>query len=94
MSDQISQIAMRIRELREISGRTVEQVAALLAIPVADYEAVEDGTYDVPISMLLKLSNLYHIDMNEIRTGEAPRMNIFALTRNGMGVDMSSFKPV
>ena len=88
MSDQISQIAMRIRELREISGRTVEQVAALLAIPVADYEAVEDGTYDVPISMLLKLSNLYHIDMNEILTGEAPRMNIFALTRNGMGVDI------
>ena len=88
MSDQVAQIAERIRELREISGRTVEQVATLISIPVADYEALEAGTYDVPISVLLKLSSLYHVDTNTILTGEAPKMNIFALTRKGMGVDI------
>ena len=80
MSDQVAQIANRIRELREISDRTVEQVAALISIPVADYEALEAGTYDVPISVLLKLSSLYHIDMNTILTGETPKMSIYALT--------------
>ncbi len=94
MSEQVAQIAERIRELREISGRTVEQVATLISIPVADYEALEAGTYDVPISVLLKLSSLYHVDTNTILTGEAPKMNIFALTRKGMGVDIRQAYPL
>lgn len=88
MSDQVAQIASRIRELREISDRTVEQVSTLISIPVEAYRALEEGTYDAPISVLLKLSALYHVDMNTILTGEAPKMSIYALSRKGMGVEI------
>ena len=55
MSDQVRQIAQRVKELREISDLTVPQVAEQAGVSVADYEAYESGRVDMPISLLLKL---------------------------------------
>ena len=85
MSDQVRQIAMRVKELRAISDLTVEEVASRVGLPVEEYEAIESGRTDMPISLLLKLSEMYSVDTTAILTGQAPRLSVCALTRRNMG---------
>ena len=85
MSDQVMQIAMRIADLREASDYSVEEMAHACGIPEAEYESYEGGRSDIPISFLLKLNEVFHVDMTELLTGEAPRLNVLSVTRKGKG---------
>lgn len=88
MSDQVRQIAMRISDLREISDYTVAQMANACEVSEEDYRAYESGETDIPISFLLKLNEVFHVDMTELLTGEAPRLNLYSVTRAGKGQDI------
>ena len=59
MSEQVRQIAMRIQELREISDLSVEEVASRLGLSAEEYLGYESGHTDIPISVLLKISDYY-----------------------------------
>ena len=89
MSDQVKQIAMRILDLREISDYTVERMAAALDVPVDEYRKIESGEIDIPISLLVKIGEVFHVDMTELLTGEAPRLNVLSVTRAGQGQDIT-----
>ncbi len=89
MSDQVKQIAQRIKTLREASDYTVAEVARFADIPETDYEAYESGAVDIPISFLLKLSQFYNVDTTTILTGDSPRLNVCAVTRKDMGVTVN-----
>jgi len=82
---QVEQIARRIRDLREISDYTAEEMAGACDVPLADYEAYESGATDIPISFLLAIAERFHVDMTEMTTGETPRLNVYQLTRAGAG---------
>ena len=86
MSDQMKQIAQRIRTLREISDYTVAEVAGFAGLAEADYESYESGVVDIPISLLLKLSQLFKVDTTTILTGDMPRLNVCAVTRKDKGI--------
>lgn len=88
MSEQVRQIAMRITDLREISDYTVAQMAQVCGVPEEEYARYESGETDIPISFLLKLNEVFHVDMTELLTGEAPRLNLFSVTRAGKGQDV------
>lgn len=88
MSDPVKQIAMRILDLREISDYTVEEMAEALNVPVEEYRQYESGETDMPISFLVKIGEVFHVDMTELLTGEAPRLNVMSVTRAGKGRDI------
>lgn len=88
MSEQVKQIAMRITDLREISDYTVAQMADMCGVSEDEYARYESGETDIPISFLLKLNEIFHVDMTELLTGEAPRLNVYSVTRAGKGVDI------
>ena len=92
MSDQMKQIAQRIRTLREISDYTVAEVAGFAGLTEADYESYESGAADIPISLLLKLSQFFNVDTTTILTGESPRLNVCAVTRKDKGVTIDRAK--
>ncbi len=48
MSDQIMQIAMRIKELREIYDYSPKDLAHELNISVEEYKEYEEGKKDIP----------------------------------------------
>ena len=85
MSDSMKQIAMRIEDLRESSDYTVEQMAEMLNVPADEYRRYESGEADMSISFLVKLSDVFHVDMTELLTGQAPRLNVLSVTRKGQG---------
>ena len=90
MSDTVKQVAMRIQDLREISDYTVEEMAEALEVPVEEYRKYESGEVDMPISFLVKLGEVFHVDMTELLTGEAPRLNVLSVTRAGKGHEIDS----
>ncbi len=91
MSDEIKMIAARIRELREISGCTVEELAGELGVSVETYQSYEENGVNIPISVLYHISNKFHVDLTEILTGSSARLSTYALVRRGQGADTDRY---
>lgn len=89
MSEQIKQIAARIKELREISGISIGALAKEFNIPEKTYEEYESGNVDIPVSFLYEIANKFNVELTAILTGEGPRLHTYALVRKdkGVGVD-------
>ena len=87
MSDSMKQIAMRIEDLRESSDYTVETMAEMLNVTADEYRKYESGQADMSISFLVKVSDIFGVDMTELLTGQAPRLNTLSVTRAGKTID-------
>ncbi|NLB91449.1 MAG: helix-turn-helix transcriptional regulator [Clostridiales bacterium] len=85
MSDEMRQIALRIADLREISGYSVAEMAEACQLPLEAYQAYESGEVDIPISFLLKINEIFHVDPTELLTGKSPKLSQFSVTRAGKG---------
>lgn len=83
--DEIREIAMRIRELREISDYTEEEIAGRLGIPVDLYKQYETNGQDIPINVIYQLSKIYKVDFSEILTGVSAKLKTYQVVRGGNG---------
>ena len=83
---QLAAIAMRIRDLREISGFTAEEVAQKAGIAAADYQAYETGESDFSFSHLFNIAGVLGVDISDLLTGESPKLHGYILTRAGEGL--------
>ena len=92
MSEQIRLIAARIKELREISGISVEKLAQELNITKEQYELYESGTCDLPMSFLYSVANYFNVELTAILTGENPKLRTWCLVRKGKGVSVERRK--
>jgi len=92
MSEQIKQIAMRIKELREIHEVSKEIMAKKLGLSVAQYEAYESGEVDIPVSVLYGIANMFNVELTAILTGEEPKLRIYSLVRKGKGIKVERRK--
>ena len=85
MMQNTSDIALRLRELREVCGYTVEQLARELNLDVKVYENYEKDGRDIPISVIFDVANLFHVDFNEILTGSGGKLETYHVVRAGEG---------
>ena len=92
MAERRKDIAARLKELRKIEGKSAEELAASLRVPLAEYRAYEAGTADIPASALHDAARALKADLTELLTGEAPRMKVFSVTRKGGGVTVERRK--
>ena len=92
MAEQRKDIAARLKELREIEGKTAGEVASALQVSAAEYGAYEAGEADIPASLLHDAARVLKADLTELLTGEAPRMKVFSVTRRGGGVTVERRK--
>jgi transcriptional regulator with XRE-family HTH domain len=83
--DTVGDIGRRIRELREIAGRSAESVAREIGVPTDQYEAWESGTNDIPVGVLFEIANRFQVDLTDLITGEGPRLKTYCVTRSGRG---------
>ncbi|MCH5352812.1 MAG: cupin domain-containing protein [Acutalibacter sp.] len=82
---EINEIGARLRELREVSDCTVEEVAADLQIDPELYRSYEQDSKDIPISVIFAVANKFGVDFTEIVTGSPARLNTYHLVRRGEG---------
>ncbi len=85
MKEKIEEIGSRVREFRELSKVSVEEMAEYLNVSMDTYCGYESGEFDIPASLLFKIGQKFDVDMGLLLTGEEPRMRIFTVTRKGEG---------
>ncbi len=85
MTYRIQETAARIRELREITGITVEEMAARVGVSVEEYIQCESGNRDLSIAFLYHCTLSFGVDMSDLLEGRSPKLRSYALTRKGMG---------
>lgn len=88
MTEELIQIAARLRELREISGLSPESLAGDLRVSTETYLGYEKGATDIPVSFLCEAARRFKVDLVEILTGEAPRLRTYCLVRKDRGVEV------
>ena len=85
--EQLAAIAMRIQDLRDICGLTVNEVAEKAGIGLAEYEAYEAGESDFSFSHLFNIAKVLQVDISDLLTGESPKLHGYVLTRDGEGLE-------
>ena len=86
MSDQLKQIAARIKGLREIEGVSAESLAREFHVALETYLAYESGDADIPVGVPHLLAAKFGIELTALLTGDEPRLHTYDLTRKGRGV--------
>ena len=81
----IQETANRIRELREISGISVEEMAQRTGVSVEEYIACESGSRNMSIAFLYRCVLIFGVDMGDLLEGRSPKLRSYALTRKGEG---------
>jgi len=92
MSENIKQIAQRIKALREIEGYSLEDFAKELSIDVIRYAEYEKGETDIPVSFLYEAANKLNVDLTTLLTGTQPRLMMYSLVKKGEGLDVERSK--
>ena len=79
------QVAARIRELRLITGLSVEEMAQRTDLTVEEYTQCEEGNRNLSIAFLYRCTLSFGVDMGDLLEGKSPKLRSYALTRKGEG---------
>lgn len=90
--EQYSEIAARIRELREACGYSRESLAKKIGIDAELYKSYEESGKDIPISVIYEISGIFGVDFNEIITGITSKLDTFHVVPNGKGKSVDRVK--
>ena len=85
VNTKIQEIAGRIRELREVMGHTVGDMAALTGISEEEYAACESGQRDLSFAFLYLCAQAFRVDVTDIIQGQSPTLKSYSITRAGEG---------
>ncbi len=85
MDFKIREVAQRIRELREVSGFTVEEMAARTNLTVEEYVQCESGNRNLSVAFLYRCTLSFGVDMGDLLEGRSPKLRSYDLTRKGEG---------
>ncbi len=85
MTYKIREMAQRIRELREITGLTVEEMASRTDMSVEEYKQCEAGNRNLSIAFLYRCTLSFGVDMGDLLEGHSPKLRSYDLTRKGEG---------
>ena len=81
----LQEMATRIRELRQIVGLSVEEMAKKTDVSVEEYLACEAGRIDLNFAFLYRCALALGVDVTEIIEGSSPKLSSYTLTRSGNG---------
>ncbi len=79
------EVARRIKEMREIDGISIEEMAEKTEVSVEAYKEYEAGNADFPFSFIHKCSLVFNIDMTDILEGKSANLRSYTITRKGDG---------
>ena len=88
MNEELIQIGLRLKGLRDALEMSKEEFAKSCNIPVKEYTEYEVGKKDFSISLLKRIASKYNIDLNTLIFDEESRMSSYALTRREKGLEI------
>ena len=81
MTDQLKEMGMRMRDLREIMDYTALEVAERLGISEEEYLAYEAGEKDFSFSTMYNVAKMFNVDVVDLLEGNGPTITGCALVR-------------
>lgn len=81
----ISEVAARIKELRQISGISVETMAKLTGVTPEKYMACEAGQKDLSFAFIYRCSLAFKVGVTDIVEGVSSNLKSYTVTRSGEG---------
>ena len=81
----LSEMAARIREMREIIGYPIEKMAELTDVSERHYAAVEAGVEDPSFTFLHKCAIAFGVDITALLEGHSTKLSGYMVTRKGAG---------
>ena len=85
LDNKIQDMARRIRDLREITGLSADELAAKTGVSVEEYTECEQGTHDLSFAFIYRCALAFGVDVTDIIEGVAPTLRSYTLTRYGQG---------
>ena len=85
LNKKISDIAKRIKELREIEGLTAEQMAEKTGVSIKEYIALENGEKDMTFAFIYRCAGAFSVNATDIIEGSSPMLSSYTVTRRGKG---------
>ena len=83
--NQLSEVATRIKELREIIGFSVSEMTEKTNVTESQYLAYESGKEDIPFSFIHKCALAFGVDMTDLLEGSSAKLSTYTVTRKGQG---------
>ncbi len=81
----IQEMANRIRELREIEGYTIAEMALKTNVSEEEYSDCENGRSDLNFAFIYRCALAFNVDVTDIIEGKSPTLKSYTLTRARMG---------
>jgi len=83
---ELKEIALRIREMRDIFGFSTEEMALKTEVSGEQYEAYETGEIDFPFTFIHKCSQAFNVGITDLLEGRSARLSSYTVTRKGQGL--------
>ena len=83
LDSKIKEIAGRIKELREIMGISISEIAKKTAVSEEEYLLCENGRSDLNFAFIYRCANAFNVDVTDIIEGYSPRLKSYTVTRRG-----------
>ncbi|MBQ4116003.1 MAG: AMP-binding protein [Clostridia bacterium] len=84
-SNKLMEVAVRIREMREIFGFTIKEMAEKTEVSVNQYLQYENGQLDFPFTFIHKCSLAFGIGITDLLEGKSAHLSSYTVTRKGEG---------
>jgi len=85
----IKEMAGRIRELRQLCGLTVGEMAVKTGVSEAEYAQCEAGNSDLNFAFIYRCALALSVNVTDIIEGTSPKLTSYTVTRNGAGQKVS-----
>jgi len=89
-SNQLMDVAQRIREMRQIVGFSIAQMAEKTELTEELYQQYEAGATDLPFTFMHKCAKIFGLELAELLEGSSARLSGYAVTRKGKGMVTAS----
>ena len=85
LHNKLKEMASRIRELREIEGISIENMADQTGVTVEEYSACEAGDSDLNFAFIYRCAQIFNVDVTDIIEGSSPTLASYVVTRKNEG---------
>ncbi|MBE6956136.1 MAG: cupin domain-containing protein [Ruminococcaceae bacterium] len=87
---QLMDVAMRIREMREILGFSTADMAEKTELDQETYVLYESGTVDLPFTFMHKCAKIFGVEITVLLEGQSAKLSGYTVTRRGKGLTTAS----
>ncbi len=85
MNEQIKDIGLRLRAMREDMEITPEEMAKKLEVDIDSYLAYESGEMDFSFSLIYNAAEILGVDVLDLISGSAPTLSMCCMVKKGKG---------